>query len=233
MTGLRLLIAGLLLLLPIIAAATVIDPALDIETSQLFFDRAAHQFIGIANPAAHLLHELATTGGWTLAICLMLGFALECGIRGRLLGLDRKSWLFLLLVVLVGPGLVANELFKDHWGRARPVQITDFGGAALFTPVSVPATQCDDNCSFVAGDASMGFMVHAFAYLWGRRGRRWLVGGLCAGYACGLARVAMGAHFLSDVVFAGLFMMLVAAGIYAIMYGGAALRQRWGGFLSR
>ena len=54
-----------------------------------------------------------------------------------------------LAALLLGPGWVVNEALKNHWGRARPEQVSDFGGAQRFTPALQPADQCVKNCSFV------------------------------------------------------------------------------------
>lgn len=112
-----------------------------------------------------------------------------------------------LLVVLLGSGVMVNLVFKDNWDRARPRQISDFGGTAAFTPPILPADQCVRNCSFVSGDASIGFAFVVLALMgfsWG------LPLGLALGAALGFMRMAQGAHFLSDVVFAGLVIYAVA-----------------------
>ena len=42
------------------------------------------------------------------------------------LSLGLPQWLFLAVCLGVGPGLVANLLLKDQWGRARPKHIAEF-----------------------------------------------------------------------------------------------------------
>jgi lipid A 4'-phosphatase len=116
----------------------------------------------------------------------------EVGLRRRLA--------FLLLVLLLGPGLLVNGVFKSEWGRARPHQVEDFGGTKHFSPALVMTDQCERNCSFVSGHASMGFFLIALA--WVLRDRRWLWAGIALGALVGLGRMAQGGHFLSDVVFA-------------------------------
>lgn len=113
--------------------------------------------------------------------------------------------LYLLLALALGPGLLVNTVFKDHWGRARPAQIVEFGGTQKFTPAFVPANQCVTNCSFPAGDPAVGFFLISAALLVpGTRTRRCLVAGAVAvGVALGLVRIAQGGHFLSDVVASG------------------------------
>jgi hypothetical protein len=40
----------------------------------------------------------------------------------------RMYGLFILLSVILGPGLLVNLVFKDHWGRPRPRQVVALGG---------------------------------------------------------------------------------------------------------
>ena len=114
---------------------------------------------------------------------------------------QRKRLLYLLLVLIVGPGLMVNTLFKDNWGRARPAQVQEFGGSKAFTPAWVLSQQCEKNCAFVCGDASVGFFLLAPAFVFPNRRRLWLAAGLAAGGLLGLVRMAQGGHFFSDVIF--------------------------------
>ncbi len=129
---------------------------------------------------------------------------------------DRKALLFVALSTALGPGLLANAVLKDHWGRARPSQVEAFGGAHRFTPAPLPAAECPRNCSFVSGHAALGFSLVAFAFLLppGRSRRRGAAAALGFGALVGLVRIAQGGHFLSDVVWAG----LVVFGVTALLY---------------
>jgi len=130
------------------------------------------------------------------------------------------SWLYVVLCLGVGPGLVTNTLLKDQWGRARPAQIVEFGGSRTFTPPLLPADQCVRNCSFVSGEASSMFAVfYAAALIAPHWSVATIVAGTIVGLAAGLVRVAQGGHFLSDVVFAGVFMALTAAGLHRLLFG--------------
>ena len=48
----------------------------------------------------------------------------------------RKKFILLgfILGPIIGCGIIANWYFKDQWGRARPVQVTEFNGDKKFTP---------------------------------------------------------------------------------------------------
>ncbi len=130
----------------------------------------------------------------------------------------RKAALYLLLVALVGPLFLVNSVFKDHWGRARPSQVVEFGGTKTFTRAAVPTDQCAKNCSFVSGHASAGFFFLAPAFVFVRRRRLWLAVGTGAGLVIGLVRIIQGGHFLSDVIFCGIVVYLTAYVLHALMY---------------
>lgn len=115
---------------------------------------------------------------------------------------QRKALIYLLVALVIGPGLIVNSGLKNHWGRPRPVQLARYGGNARFTPALVPSHQCPHNCAFASGHAAAAFFP--MAGYWLTRRRRWLVGGIAFGLLVGYIRIAMGAHFLSDIVFAGL-----------------------------
>jgi membrane-associated phospholipid phosphatase len=101
---------------------------------------------------------------------------------------------------------LVNGILKEHWGRARPSQIVEFGGDRQFTPAFVPARQCERNCSITSGHAALGFSLVAFAFLVPDRRRRRLAvaAAIAAGSLFGLGRIVQGGHFLSDVVLSGI-----------------------------
>lgn len=140
-------------------------------------------------------------------VVLAVGLILTLLRRRPIFGLDWRRFLFLLLCFGIGTGVVANAIFKDNWGRARPAQIVEFGGEKQFTPAFVIADQCPRNCSFVSGDAAFAFGTLGFALLAGRR-PRYVVAALTFGALVGFGRMLTGSHFLSDVVFAGVFAVL-------------------------
>jgi lipid A 4'-phosphatase len=144
--------------------------------------------------------------------------------RGRpIWRIDGRAAAFLLLALAVGPGLIINTVLKDHWGRARPTQVVEFGGTAEFTPAPVPARQCARNCSFPAGHPAIGFYLGAFAMLAPERARRRSLAAtaIVAGTTIGIARMAQGGHFLSDVVFSG----LIVTGTNWLLYQGIMVKD--------
>jgi lipid A 4'-phosphatase len=164
---------------------------------------------------------------WSFVFLTLTALAVT-HLSGRAwLRLGFGQWLLVAVCLGVGPGLLANVVLKDHWGRARPNQIVAFGGTSAFTPALVPAQQCKSNCSFVSGEASAAFIPFYAMALALPQGSAALVAlGTLVGLAAGLVRLAQGGHFASDIVFGGIFMALTAALARLCMDDGPAL-WRW------
>ena len=180
-------------------------PGIDLDVSGWFY--LSGQGFPLADWPPLLIFEHTIPWLTRLIIFVCIAGAVWLALKGRpLWRLDRKALVFIVLATALGPGLIANTLLKDHWGRARPFQIADFGGSRQFTPAPLPATQCERNCSFVSGHAALAFSLVGFALLlpagWRRRGA--IAAALGFGALVGLGRVAAGHHFLSDVAYAGL-----------------------------
>jgi membrane-associated PAP2 superfamily phosphatase len=155
----------------------------------------------------------------------LLGFsALAMMVAGTLRPQWRK-WrlrgLFVLLVLVFGPGLVVNAIFKDHWGRPRPREVVQFNGDREYLPPFRFGIHGVGK-SFPCGHCSVAFAFLAFWLLCrGERsarirklGRWILLSALLLGGLVGAARMAAGAHFLSDVLWAGVFTYFTAWILY-------------------
>ena len=161
-----------------------------------------------------------------LPVLVMAGF-LAAWALGRLgvplparLRPGGRSVLFLALGMALGPGLLVNMVLKDHWHRPRPVQVSEFGGPLEFRPWYRTDGACVANCSFVSGETSSAFWLVGPALLAPPplRGPA-VVGALLAGAATATLRLAFGGHFLSDVLFAALFTLLLLAGLSRMLFG--------------
>ena len=131
----------------------------------------------------------------------------------------------MLVTLALAPGVVANVVLKEHWGRPRPIDVAEFSGDEHFRPWWDPRGDCPKNCSFVAGEPSGAFWTLApaargAAAVAGAR----LCGGARFGAAVGVLRMAAGAHFFTDVVFAGVFTFLVIWLVHGSLYRWPATR---------
>lgn len=172
-------------------------PEIDLWANGLFYESDGG-FLLKGNPVFDFVHRYVGVIVWVLLLGSLLIW-LPLGLTTRYKHL-RRAAVFVVLVLIVGPGLLVNALFKDQWGRARPSQVENFGGTAQFTPPWIMTNQCKKNCSFVCGDASVGFALIALAFV-SRRPRLWMSIGLFTGGVLGVMRMGQGGHFFSDVIF--------------------------------
>lgn len=195
--------------------AFVLFPQLDLAFSGLFYRPPEGFFLKNLWPL-RFVHALVEWLSWIVPGALIALIAASALGAGRALARWRKPALYLLVVLALGPGLLVNGWLKEHVERARPSDVTEFGGARVFTPPFLPTAECRTNCSFVSGHAAMGFYAVSLAFIVpAARRRRYLVLGTATGAVVGLMRVVQGAHFLSDVVFA-----------FFVVYFAAALARR-------
>lgn len=199
-------------------AAFSVWPGLDLSVTNAFFNGGTfpvETYWGI-EPLRLALWDTSVA----MAI-LALGMTIATAfLRAPLLGLSVRPWGFIILTFVLGPGLLVNGVLKEHWGRARPSDTVNFGGTAQFTPPYQITDQCASNCSFVSGEAagSTALAIALVLILAANRARlpHW---GFRLGQGIAVAvpvftawqRVAVGRHFLSDVLLAALFVALIAA----------------------
>ena len=111
-------------------------------------------------------------------------------------------WFSQILSLIV----IVNLLFKNLWGRSRPGDILEFGGKDIFTPWYKIGEVCQTNCSFVSGDASVGFGIIILYLI--TKNIFFLHASLICGIGLGIIRIMAGGHFLSDILFAALLVFL-------------------------
>lgn len=147
--------------------------------------------------------------------------ALLAGFWMRKYAAWRKEAVFILLLLGLGPGLLINVLLKEEFGRARPREIVEFGGSEQFTPFWRPGT-AGTNSSFPSGHAAIAFAVLGPWFVLREKQRRtaalFLILGLLFGTCVGIARILQGAHFLSDILWAGGLVYLVGS-LLALLMG--------------
>jgi lipid A 4'-phosphatase len=121
-----------------------------------------------------------------------------------------RAVIFLIVTMIVGPGLIVNLGLKDHWHRPRPIQTQGFNGPSPFMPWYDDDGACRKNCSFVSGEASTGFWMVAPASVapppWRAPA---IVAAFAFGFGASVLRLAFGGHYLSDVLLGGLVTLIV------------------------
>lgn len=132
----------------------------------------------------------------------------------------RLACLFLVLLYLCGPGVLVNLIFKECWGRPRPVEIVEFGGTQQFVHPWQKNRRIVGK-SFPSGHASVAFYMAApFFLLWRvykKQAITWLLFGTGYGVLMGTARILQGGHFLSDIIWSAGFVFLCGQILYLLI----------------
>lgn len=191
-------------------------PEIDMTVAALFYD--GHIFTFSQNPFVLFLHKYTQVFTVGVGVFLLTILVATVAIKKQIV-LPKKAVIFLLISLILGPGLVVNTVFKDHFGRARPAQIKEFGGQKEFTRAFEISNNCQTNCSFTCGHAAVAFWFLTFGFVardaW--RARIFALG-ILFGAAVGIGRMAQGGHFLSDVIFSFFFVYIVSKVTYEVVY---------------
>ena len=202
----------------ILAVVFILFPGIDLAFSAMFYNEQDGFFLR-ENPLVQFSYRKNNYLVATTTLSLIAIAILAAKNKRKYLGLDKKASIFLLLVMVLGPGLIVNNVFKNQWDRARPDKIQEFGGQNKFSPAFIISDQCDKNCSFVSGHAAAIFFFSAIFLLVNNRRRWWVLGSsIIAGSLVGFGRIVQGDHFLSDVIFSFFIVMSVAIILYWFMY---------------
>ena len=187
-------------------------PALDLCVSRFFYD---HNFIYKENVfAVFLFRCIPIVTKFFTIFCIL--YVIHLFARYKNINTLISSYVcFFIIAIVLGPGLLINGILKEHYGRARPREIIEFGGVKSFTPAFQISNQCHTNCSFASGHAAMGFYFTVIAYTVRRFTITYLLA-IIFGLLVGLSRIMMGGHFISDVTASAAIVLCLNHVIYIL-----------------
>jgi lipid A 4'-phosphatase len=216
---------GLIIALAIAVVAGLafaLYPEIDLHVARPFYgvvDAANNAFAWRIYPPAMLARNIGLWIGALLIAPAVAALVVKLICPKRKLLISGRAIVFLLATLALGPGLLVNVVLKEHWGRPRPIDVTQFGGSQHFVAWWDPRGDCPGNCSFVSGDVAGAFWSIAPAALAPPHWRALAYGAaLALGTGMAAIRVMAGGHFLSDVIFAGIFTFLIIWIVYALIY---------------
>ena len=194
-------------------------PDLDLRLAALFYDPGRNGFWRAPDPT-FMRARNASIWLSTLIACAAGAAVIVKLVRpSRPMLIPGRAVVLMLATLVLAPGVLANVVLKEHWGRPRPIDVAEFKGDEHFRPWWDPRGDCPRNCSFIAGDATGAFWTLAPAVVVPPAWRMLAVGAALAfGAGVGVLRMAAGAHFFSDVVFAGVFTFLLIWLTHGLIY---------------
>lgn len=194
-------------------------PQLDINFSKLFFIEG-QGFPYRDHIISKILYVSVRAACWAIALSCLFA-AIYTAIRKflpqaaqaggdklrALIKFSNRQLIYLFLVIVITPGILVHWVMKPVWERARPVNVTEFGGPYQFTDF-YHAGAGQDGKAFPSGHASMAFALVALAYMVREsRRKKVLTITIIYGVIASLCRVWQGGHWLSDVTFSAIITM--------------------------
>lgn len=203
---------SLIALTVIVSAIFLIYPQLDIYLASLFAD-GENGFPLNQNAFLKVLRSFFNMEVAVLCITAVW-MSFYARINKQLTKTPHQFWDMVIASFLAGPLVLVNMILKTYWGRPRPAQITEFGGASDFIPPYFMSDQCQSNCSFVSGEgsaiATAGILLGIATWTSFPRHRKTAITILAIISFIGISlRYIKGRHFVSDTLLATLFCAII------------------------
>jgi lipid A 4'-phosphatase len=215
----RIALYSILAVAVITGVVFAVAPQLDVEIAAYFFRPDIKAQVGAMQPVLEMVRTCNTI--LTVSTVLLALTALVLKLiwpRGPAL-MPARAALLIVGTFALGPALLANGVFKSHWSRPRPGEVIHLGGNSPYMRWWDPRGECNGNCSFVSGEASSAYAMLAPAVALPPPWRYPAIGAaLLYGSMIGLVRMALGGHFLTDVIFAGVLTALIVWLLHGLLY---------------
>lgn len=206
-----------LLIFVIISAVLVVGtanalPSYDLSVSSFFCKRTAAEpedlllracagFPAAADPFFRAIRQILFYVPPAALVLLVLDLS-RTGLLRTTNGLERaRHEFYAIAAYLLGVVLIVNMILKATSGRPRPHESLPFGGDMMFVPAGDFTGACTQNCSFVSGEAAAaGWLICLLPLIGGKYRRPITIALVAISVATPFLRVAMGGHFVSDVM---------------------------------
>lgn len=200
------------------------NPHYDVIFSQSFFDEVSFSFYqgGIYD----FLKEIPFIVMYIMALTAIV-YAVAKYKKTK--SFHPKHYKFPILIAIVWillPNVLFRFTMKPSIGRPRPNMIEEFGGELKYSPPFYAGEVNSPKASFVSTHTALTCLLFVFAVLttgW----RHYALTAFTASLALlvGYGRISTGQHFLSDVVYAILFMYLGCYILQKIIYNVSFLKD--------
>ena len=194
-------------------------PELDLKLVAPFFEAQSHRFWRSYDPFYQRLSDMTMWVVTLVAAPAVFALAAKFFFPRREPPMRGRAVFLTLTTLALIPGVLANLTLKEHWHRPRPMGVVEFGGPEHFRAWWDPRGDCPSNCSFVSGEASAAFWTLAPAAV---TPPHWRAAAYAAALVFGsevaVLRMAAGAHFFTDVFFAGFFAFVVIWLLHGCLY---------------
>jgi len=208
---------SILFVLFLLTILLTIGPSFDLFFSSLFYKGNNQFFLQSISPITIFIRDIL--------LPIILIYILILPIVSRFIPIKKlffgynftlKDIIFIWLVLFINLVIVVNLILKIFWGRARPGDVVQLGGNDNFSAWYQISDACTFNCSFVSGDAAVGFSLIILYFITNNLKYTYL--SIFFGSILGFVRIAEGGHFLSDVIFSAIIIFLISFLINKIFF---------------
>jgi lipid A 4'-phosphatase len=215
----RIALYSILAVAVITGVVFAVVPQFDIDIAGYFFRPDVKVRVSAMQPVLEMIRTCNTVLSVSTALLALAALVLKLiWPRGPAL-IPARAALLIVGTFALGPALLANGVFKSHWSRPRPGEVMHLGGTSPYMRWWDPRGECKSNCSFVSGEASSAYALLAPAVALPPPWRYPAIGAaLLYGSMIGLVRMALGGHFLTDVIFAGVLTALIVWLLHGLLY---------------
>ena len=194
-------------------------PQLDLTLARLFYDSRSRQFAFGSLGVVEYVRNAAMWIAWAFAVPAIVAPIMKLIRPHKPLLIPGRAVIFLLSTIFLTAIVLPNVIFKDHWGRPRPIATSEFNGSHAFKPWWDPRGTNLHNGSFFSGEAATAFWTYAPAALAPPSLRPLaFVAATVFGLTTGILRMAFGGHYASDVLAAGVAAFLVTWLMHGFIY---------------
>lgn len=210
----------LIVLAAVIAAVAVaLDPALDLQIAAYFQTLGVKAALASFYPWFDRVRDANVALGAAFVLVALGTLVIKFFWPQRRTLISTRASLLIIATFALAPALLVNGVLKPHSNRPRPAAVVELGGTQRFVQWWDFSGECDGNCSFVSGEASGAYALLAPAVVVPPPWRGLAVGAVVVyGTAVGVMRMAVGGHFATDIVFAGVFTALIVWLLHGCIY---------------
>ena len=222
------IIALIVLLFGVAATATIDAMGWDLAWTARFYQPGGpnNGWVHARDFPLNVLYDYGEIPG--LALLAMSSALYVVVLIGRAPRRYARPCMVLVLTIALGPGLLVNGILKDYWGRPRPAEISNFGGNKEFRPVWKPGGPGEGR-SFTCGHCAIAFSLASGVSFYPVHPALSLVAltvGIGYGIVMGIARIAQGGHFPTDVLWSGILVLMLISLLYYALVKASIVKER-------
>lgn len=186
-----------------------LSPYLDQQLAVVPYNLEQSKFYGEIAPWCKVIYDSVA-----VATILIIAVPLIMFLFNRNNLLVKRMFLVSFLGLALGPGLLVNLTFKEHWGRARPYQV--IRDNSNFSLPWQPHFDMPKDNSFPSGHESIGAFI-GIPFIAYRRRKLGVLLSLIGAVTVGIVRWLQGGHYFTDICASALMVWMISILVFMLV----------------